>query len=74
MRILPRMDRYWFRAAVVASAVWLAGVTIYSSIARDFGWTAWRSDFGPATVTAIVGVLAIFIVCLGIPWVKRAKQ
>lgn len=64
----------WFRSALVASGVWLAGVTICSAVMRDFAWTSYRTDFGPAMVTAIVGVLAIFVICLGVPWAQRRRD
>lgn len=58
----------WLRTGVVASAVWLGGVIIYSVVGRDFYW----HSGGPATISAIVGVAVIFAVCLGIPWIAAA--
>ena len=68
------MERFWFRVAVVGSALWLSVIAILSATMRDFAWSTYRDALGPAGVTAIVGVCAIFVLCLGVPWVMRAKE
>jgi hypothetical protein len=68
----------WFRIAVVASAVWVGGTIITSNLIYDFKWFPYthRNDysFGPAAITANVGVLVIFAVCLGIPWIAQSYK
>jgi len=64
----------WLRLALVASGAWFGGVVIVSQIGSSgFRWfpNSYRNDydFGPAGVTAFVGIAVIFIVCLGIPWI-----
>lgn len=70
--------KFWMRVASVVSIIWFGGVIIASQLVRDFGWfaPAYRRDefLGPAGVTALVGVLVIFAVCAGIPWIADRGQ
>lgn len=64
------------RIAVVGSAAWFGAMIIASQLARDFRWfpNAYRNnyDFGPAGITAFVGIAVIFAVCLGAVWIREA--
>jgi hypothetical protein len=62
------------RIALVGSLVWFGLIIIISAIARDFPWDPrYSRDFvGPATVTALIGVAVIWIVCLGLPWIASS--
>jgi cellulose synthase/poly-beta-1,6-N-acetylglucosamine synthase-like glycosyltransferase len=66
----------WLRIALVASGVWLGGVVIASQVAgSSFRWFPYsyrnNYDFGPAGITAFVGVAVIYILCIGIPWIVK---
>lgn len=67
----------WMRVALILSIVWIGGTIILSQLVHDFRWLApaYRRDevFGPAGVTAIVGVMVIFAVCAGIPWIADRR-
>jgi hypothetical protein len=72
-------QKLWLRIALVASVAWLGGVVIVSQIGpSDFRWFPYsyrnNYDFGPAGITAIVGVVVILAVCLGIPWIGDAAD
>jgi hypothetical protein len=58
--------------------VWVGGTIIASQIARDFRWFPYlyRNDmsFGPAAITAMVGVVLIFVVCIGAPWIADSSK
>jgi hypothetical protein len=68
--------RFWWRAALIASAVWFGMMVIAAQISHDFRWfpNAYRNnyDFGPAGITAFVGIAVIFAICLGVPWVASS--
>lgn len=65
----------WFRIAAVASVVWLGGVLICSSLARNFDFIArYSNNLGPAAFVAFVGIAVIFAICLGIPWIAAALR
>lgn len=71
--------RLWLRIALIAAAAWVGAVIIVSQIgSSNFRWfpNAYRNnyDFGPAGITAFVGIAVIFIVCLGIPWIASAAK
>lgn len=73
-----RDKQVWPRISVVVSAVWLGGVMIASQVSRNFEWfpNSYRNEYslGPAAITAFVGVVVIFIVGFGIPWIFESKR
>jgi hypothetical protein len=66
--------QFWMRTGIIGCAVWLGGVTIISAVSRDFRWVpnSYRDSFGPASITALVGMAVICIVCFGVPWIAAA--
>ena len=72
MEIL-RNRRFWVRAAALASLGWVGLMVIAAQVMRDFRWfpNAYihNYDFGPAGITAMVGVGLIWLAGLGVPWV-----
>lgn len=66
----------WIRGAVVVSVVWIGLLVIAAQLNRDFRWFGYEwqrgGDLGPASVTALVGVVLIWVVALGLPWVAEA--
>lgn len=72
----------WSRIALVASACWLGVIVIVSAISRNFEWFPnsylnpynYSLHFGPASVTASVGIAVIYAVCVGIPWIADAAN
>jgi hypothetical protein len=50
----------WQRIAVIASAAWLGAVLIYTA--------------ADATIVALLGIIVIFIICLGIPWIASVAE
>ena len=66
---------FWLRVACVASVAWIGVLIILSVVSRDFDWIeGYRNEFGPASISALVGVALIFAVCLGIPWIAQAAE
>jgi hypothetical protein len=67
---------FWLRVAVIASLVWIGVIVIASATARNFAWAHgyYSSEPGPATITAIAGVLVIWVCCLGIPWISDTTK
>jgi hypothetical protein len=68
--------QFWMRTGIVGCAVWLGGVTIISAVSRDLRWlpNSYRDGFGPASITALVGMAVICVVCFGVPWIAAATS
>ena len=66
----------WLRIATIACVVWFGGVVMLSAVSRDFVWFRGYGghDLGPATIVAVVGIVLIFVVCLGVPWIAEARN
>lgn len=70
--------QFWTRLGCVAAVVWVGLIIIASQVARDFRWFPYiyrnNYDFGPAAITAFVGVCIIAVVCGGVPWIAEGRK
>ena len=77
MSPLPNDWSFWQRLTIVLSVIWIAAIAIVSVTTRDFRWFpyAFKNDysFGPAPITAFLGVVAIVVGCMGIPWILNRR-
>ncbi|HTB01341.1 MAG TPA: hypothetical protein VK804_12760 [Bradyrhizobium sp.] len=62
---------FWKKAGLIAVVVWCALIAILSAMSRDFRWFEYRGALGPASITAIAGLIIILALCAGVPWLLR---
>ena len=65
------MKRGWFRISLVAIVVWLMISFLVVLQSRDLDWWDYRGPEEGFWIF-VVGALAIFVICNGIPWVADA--
>jgi hypothetical protein len=62
---------FWKRVGLIATVIWCALIAIVSAMSRDFQWFEYRGALGPASITAIAGLIIILVLCAGVPWLLR---
>jgi hypothetical protein len=68
---------FWNRIGVVTAVVWAGGVAIISGISSNFYWFSNRHYYdpvGPAAITAAIGLVVIYAVTVGVPWIADAAN
>lgn len=67
--------RVWVRVATVLSGLWTAGILIASIFWYNFHLLMpYSAEPGPAFFVLLIGTLAIWIFCIGIPWIAGAAN
>jgi hypothetical protein len=59
---------FWKKAGLIAAVIWCALIAIFSAAGRDFRWFEYSGTLGPASITAIAGLIIILTFCVGVPW------
>jgi hypothetical protein len=70
----------WIRIGIVAGAAWFLLMVVLSILLRDFEWfpgNYWDPmqsliHAGPAFLLTILGLVGIFLLCIGLPWILEA--